>query len=79
MGNTDWMTKQVVGEIKEEQFKPVSLIVIILTAGGFILNAVMGVLKGWSYPEQVAVLLIVSTICGLLYKKTLNEIADRCV
>lgn len=76
MGNTDWMTKQVVGEIKEEQFKPVSLIVIILTAGGFILNAVMGVLKGWSYPEQVAVLLIVSTICGLLYKKTLNEIAD---
>ena len=43
MGNTDWMTKQVVGEIKEEQFKPVSLIVIILTAGALILNAFMGV------------------------------------
>lgn len=76
MGNTDWMVGSVQGDIHQENFNPISLLVIIITAGSFILNAVMGVLKGWTYPEQVAVLLIASTICGLLYKKNLSEIAD---
>lgn len=53
-----------------------SLLVIVITAGSFILNAVMGVLKGWTYPEQVAVLLIASTVCGLLYRKSPTEIAE---
>ena len=76
MGNTDWLVEHVEGNIRQEEFKPVSLLVIIITAGSFILNAVMGVLKGWSYPQQVAVLLIASTVCGLLYKKSPGEIAD---
>ena len=75
MGNTDWLTGAVQGEIKEEKFNPVSVLVIIITAGSFIFNAVMGVIYGWSYPEQVAVLLIAATVCGLLYKKNLSEIA----
>ena len=76
MGNTSWMSNCVEGEIKEEKFNPCSLLVIIITAGSFILNAVMGVLKGWSYPEQVAVLLIAATVCGLLYKQKPEKIAD---
>lgn len=76
MGNTDWMVGTVQGDIRKEEFKLESLLVIVITAGSFILNAVMGVLKGWSYPEQVAVLLIASIVCGLLYKKSPTEIAD---
>jgi uncharacterized ion transporter superfamily protein YfcC len=76
MGNSDWMKSNTASNLNEEKFNPVSLLVIIITAGSFILNAIMGVLKGWNYPEQVAVLLIASTVCGLLYKKTPSEIAD---
>lgn len=76
MGNTDWMLNGSQGEIEEVKFNPMSLLVIVITAGSFILNAVMGVIKGWTYPEQVAVLLIASTVCGLLYRKSINEIAE---
>lgn len=76
MGNTDWLSNQTSSEVEKAVFNPASLLVIILTAGGFIFNAVMGILKGWSYPHQLAVLLIVSLVCGLLYKKPLNDIAD---
>lgn len=83
MGNTDWLAASDASkEIEAVSFNPVSLAVIVITAGSFILNAVMGVLKGWSYPEQLAVLLIASTICALLYKKSIFEIcntfADGC-
>ena len=60
MDNTDWIVGGPQGDIKKELFNPMSLLVIVITAGSFILNAVMGVLKGWTYPEQVAVLLIAS-------------------
>lgn len=76
MDNTDWMVGGPQGDIKKELFNPMSLLVIVITAGSFILNAVMGVLKGWTYPEQVAVLLVASTVCGLLYRKSPTEIAE---
>jgi len=77
MGNTDWLAASDASrEIEAVPFNPVALAVIVITAGSFILNAVMGVLKGWSYPEQLAVLLIASTVCALLYKKSIFEICD---
>ena len=75
MGDTAWMAEGKQEEIKEERFNPCAVLVIVITAGSFIFNAVMGVVYGWSYPEQVAVLLIASTVCGLLYRKSLSEIA----
>ena len=53
MGNSDWMKSNTASNLNEEKFNPVSLLVIIITAGSFILNAIMGVLKGWNYPEQI--------------------------
>lgn len=77
MGDIDWQSDLPRrSEVKKIDFKPMSLVVIIITAGSFILNAVMGILYGWSYPQQVAVLLIASTICGLLYKEPLTKICD---
>ena len=52
MDNTDWIVGGPQGDIKKELFNPMSLLVIVITAGSFILNAVMGVLKGWTYPVQ---------------------------
>ncbi len=77
MGDIDWQSDLPQhSEVKKVDFKPMSLVVIIITASSFIFNAVMGVLYNWSYPQQVAVLLIASTICGLLYKEPLTKICD---
>lgn len=76
MSDTLWLNKNVEGaEVKEEQFKPASILVILITGGSFIFNAIMGVLYGWNYPQQVAVLLIACIICGLLYKESPSQIA----
>jgi uncharacterized ion transporter superfamily protein YfcC len=77
MGNTDWLNSEnTTKEIAAAEFKPMSIVVILITAGSFILNAIMGVLYGWYYQQQVAVLLIASTICGLLYRESLTKICN---
>lgn len=76
MGDTEWLGSRSGVAIEAVRFNLSSLVVIIITAGSFVLNAVMGVLKGWNYPQQVAVLMVASTLCGLIRRESVVKICD---
>jgi len=80
MGNTEWLVQasnEAAAEEEEEvKFNPASALVIVITAGTFILNAVMGVMKGWNYPQNTSTVIIASIVCGLLYKWSPGKISS---
>ena len=79
MGSSEWLAASDADAVAIEAvpFKIESLLVILITAGSFVFNAVMSITQSWSYPQYTAVLFCAGIVCGALYRKTPVQMAEE--
>ena len=75
--NFDEMIERRGTDAKKYLQYPEDVLPILITAGSFILNAVMSITKSWSYPQYTAVLFCAGIVCGALYRKTPVQMAEE--
>lgn len=76
MGHTDWLGDVETGELAEVKLNPRAALVTILFFAQYILIVWLMLGKGLGNPAMPAVQIIVSIICGIIYRWKMDDIGN---